>query len=93
MVWFTVEEDTCICGVILNKEKDTTQTFLINSSDMDGEGFEAYWCVNKTGQEVPISTMIDVVKLTQNEIEIILPWQMRPTKVIINLNTSQIIYL
>ena len=92
MVWFTVEEDTCICGVILNKEKDTTQTFLINSSDMDGEGFEAYWCVNKTGQEVPISTMIDVVKLTQNEIEIILPWQMRPTKVIINLNTSQITY-
>lgn len=92
MVWFTAKNNNpeivgndYICGITLNLEDDEIEYNDVNhftyTPTDGGLGFEPYWCVNRTGGEVPVAMMIEVEKLTKNEIHIIMPWEHRPVKI------------
>jgi len=92
MVWYTAKSynpeiygQDSICGIILNLNTATIQTFIFYPGNGNGHGLTPYWTVQEM-HEVPYSMMTEVEELTEKELTITMQWERRPMRIRVSLD-------
>jgi hypothetical protein len=98
MVWYTAKSyspeiygQDFICGVILNLNTASIQSFTFYPWNGDGHDFTPYWTIMDS-MEIPFSMITEVEDLTEDELTITIQWEKRPIRIKAFLKTGEMEY-